>query len=256
MNQYEKFLQLHHGDEPLLIGNVWDVTSAKAFERNGFSAIATSSSAVARTMGYEDGENIPFSLLLQVVERVISSVSIPVSVDIEKGYSTSIEGIIENIEKLYDLGAVGFNLEDSSRDDKTQLQPADAFQKIISSIKDHFEKKNINMFINARTDAYVVKLPSPLAESVDRIKIYESAGATGIFVPFISDKDEIKQVVEATKLPVNVLCMPSLPRFEELRGLGVKRISMGGAVQMFAAKAIERITKAIKEDGSFRSLFA
>ena len=151
MNQYEKFLQLHHGDEPLLIGNVWDATSAKAFERNGFSAIATSSSAIARTMGYEDGENIPFALLLQVVERAISSVSIPVSVDIEKGYSTSIDGIIENIEKLYDVGAVGFNLEDSSRDDKTQLQPATSFQKIISSIKDHFEKKNINMFINART---------------------------------------------------------------------------------------------------------
>ena len=74
MNAYVTFLQLHQQDSPLLIGNAWDATSAKVFERNGFKAIATTSSAIARSMGYEDGENIPFDLLLQIVERIINSV--------------------------------------------------------------------------------------------------------------------------------------------------------------------------------------
>jgi 2-methylisocitrate lyase-like PEP mutase family enzyme len=255
MNQYETFLQLHHNENPLLIGNVWDVTSAKIFERNGFKAVATSSSAIARTMGHEDGENIPFDLLLQIVERIISNISIPLSVDMEKGYSKDISGIIQNIEKLHELGAVGFNIEDSAKTENGKLQSADDFQKIISSIKNLLEKKNINMFINARTDAFVHKLPSALTETIKRIKAYESAGASGIFVPFISDKHEIKEVVESTKLPVNVLCMQSLPTFQELADLGVKRISMGGAVQHSMTRALEKAIQAIQNDQSFKSLF-
>src|SRR5258706_5241283 len=177
MSQYEKFFQLHHGDDPVLIGNVWDATSAKVFERNGFKAIATSSAALARTMGYEDGENIPFDLLLKIVERIISSVSIPLSVDMETGYSNYIEVILQNIDRLNELGVAGFNIEDSSRSGERKLRSTDEFQKIISAIKDHLEKKNMKMFINARTDAYLVNLPSPLVETIQRIKAYENAGA-------------------------------------------------------------------------------
>src|SRR6478735_8644606 len=108
MNAYETFLQLHHRDLPLLIANAWDVTSAKVFERNGFKAIATSSSAIARSMGYEDGENIPFDLLISIVERIIDSIHVPLSVDLEKGYGRDISQIVKNIERLYDLGVVGF----------------------------------------------------------------------------------------------------------------------------------------------------
>src|SRR6266513_2111242 len=114
MNAYETFLESHHKDFPLLIANAWDVTSAKVFERNGLSAIATSSSAIARSMGYEDGENIPFDLLLQIVERIVNNITIPLSVDIERGYGKSTDHILQNIEGLYDLGVVGFNIEDSN----------------------------------------------------------------------------------------------------------------------------------------------
>src|SRR5215831_10467112 len=104
MYRFEEFKQLHYQSTPLLIGNVWDVMSAKIFEQLGFKAIATSSAALARTMGYEDGEKIPFDLLLKMVERIIGNINIPLSVDIEGGYSRNISEIIRNIEKLHELG--------------------------------------------------------------------------------------------------------------------------------------------------------
>jgi len=255
MNQYELFKELHNKPEPLLLGNVWDVISARILESKGFKALGTSSAALARTLGYEDGEHIPFDLLLKMVERIISNIHVPLSVDMEGGYSRNIEQIIQNIDKLYALGVVGINIEDSLKAEKPYMLSAGEFTKILSSIREHFEAKNIEMFINARTDAYVLKLPEPLNETLKRIKAYENAGASGIFVPFLSDKDEIKKVVESTKLPVNVFAVQQLPTFAELAELGIKRISMATSLHRATIKAMENLVQTILDDGSFKSLY-
>lgn len=255
MTPYEKFFQLHHQEQPLLIGNVWDVMSAKIFEQKGFKAVATSSAALARTMGYEDGEQIPFELMLKMVERIINNITIPLSVDIEAGFSRSIEGIIENLEKLYELGVVGFNLEDSHRNETRYLQCEDDFARIISSIKEYFENKNMNMFVNARTDAYVLKLSNAFDETIKRIRVYEKAGASGIFVPYLTDKSEIEKVVQSTKLPVNVFATPGLPSFDELAQLGIKRISMATWPHRAMLRSLESIIEKISEERSFKSLY-
>lgn len=254
MTAFETFFKLHHAEKPLLIANAWDITSAKIFEQLGFEAIATSSSAIAYSFGYEDGENIPFDLLLQTVKRIIGQINVPLSVDMERGYSSNIAGIIQNIEKLHDLGAVGINIEDSIMEEKRKLRPVEDFQKILSAIKNGLGQKKINMYINARTDAFLLKASSPLEETIKRIRAYENEGATGIFVPFISDKKDIGEVVKATRLPVNVLCAKQLPSFKELEGLGVKRISMGGAIYKAMTKSIEQIVKTIREEQSFESI--
>src|SRR5260221_7228887 len=106
MTPFEKFKALHYSDGPLLIGNAWDVTSATIFEQCGFKAIATSSRAIANSMGYEDGEKIPFDLLLQTVKRIASHIHVPLSVDIEAGFSRKNSEIIQNIESIYDLCVV------------------------------------------------------------------------------------------------------------------------------------------------------
>ena len=85
MNKFETFLQLHHNKELLLLGNVWDVTGAKIYEQNGFKAIATSSRAIGLSIGYEDGEQMPFDLLLDIVKRIINNINVPLSVDLETG---------------------------------------------------------------------------------------------------------------------------------------------------------------------------
>ncbi|MDX2076957.1 MAG: isocitrate lyase/phosphoenolpyruvate mutase family protein [bacterium] len=249
------FKQLHEQAEPLLIGNVWDVTSAKIFESLNFLAVATSSAALAHTLGYEDGENLPFAELEFIVKRIISSITIPLSVDIEGGFSRDAHVIADYIERLFNLGVVGLNIEDSFMRGKRQLLPADEFQAILTVIKNDLAKKNIDIFINVRTDPFLIKLPNALEEAITRIHLYEQIDIGGIFVPCIEKESDISHVVGATKLPINVLCMPQLPDFETLKRLGVKRISMGNSIHWAMYQQFKKTVSSIVSEKSFSPVF-
>lgn len=255
MNQFDEFYQLHYSNSPLVIGNVWDAGSAKFFEQAGFKAIATSSAAVANTFGFEDGEHIPFELLLQTARHIKQQVGIPVSVDMEAGYSTNINGIIDNITKLYNAGIAGINIEDSDKGMGATLQPAGVFAKTIEAIANHLERNNTRVFINARTDAFLRKLPSARQETLERAKLCEQAGANGLFVPFLYDEEDISNIVKSTKLPVNVFAGAKLPGFNRLAVLGVKRISMGKAVYNKMNKLLQQTLASIQQDASFNCLY-
>jgi 2-methylisocitrate lyase-like PEP mutase family enzyme len=253
MNEFETFSQLHYSDEPLVIGNVWDVASAKIFEELGFKAIATSSAAIANSMGYEDGQNMPFGLLLETVQRIKKSISIPLSVDMERGYANTIPGIIQNIEKLHEAGVIGINIEDSLKD--SRLRSVESFQKLISCIANHLSRKNMQLFINARTDAFLLKLPNAIDETVLRANAYEAAGANGLFIPFITSITGIKKVVAVTSLPVSVFFCKGLPDFKTLAGAGVKRISMGAALYKAVKKDLQKRIETIQQAQSVNSIF-
>ncbi|MFN9998829.1 MAG: isocitrate lyase/phosphoenolpyruvate mutase family protein, partial [bacterium] len=96
MKSFDDFLKLHQQSQPLLIGNIWDAKSAQVLEKVGYKAIGTSSAAVANSFGYEDGEQLPFELLIQLAKRVKQVTSLPLSVDIEGGFSRTAEGICQN----------------------------------------------------------------------------------------------------------------------------------------------------------------
>ncbi len=247
MNNYEIFHQLHQQNEPLILANAWNVKSAQLFEKNGYKAIATSSAAIANSLGYEDGEKISFGEMLFVVQRIIACITVPLSVDMETGYSNNISEVISHIEKLHNIGVVGINIEDS--------QGKDLFIKKLSSIKNHLVKNNMQLFVNARTDSFLMNLPSALEKTLERIKPYQAAGADGIFVPFITDKDAIKKITSATTLPVNVLCMPGLSSFEDLAECGVRRISMGNFLFKAHYNHLETLIKNINTQQSFAPLF-
>jgi len=256
MSSFETFSQLHQNSAPLLLGNIWDVNSARIFEANGYKAIGTSSQAVAKSFGYDDGEKLPFETLLQLAKKVVEVVRIPFTVDIEGGYSRTIDGITRNIKKLHDAGVVGINLEDTVAGAARQLQPAAEFQKILSAVSDHISRNNLKMFVNIRTDGFLLGMPTALAETLTRIDSYKNAGADGIFVPCITNRNDIKEVVKATKLPINVMCMPGLPDFEELESLGVKRISMGGFFFDRVYDNAGKLSKAISNDKNFSSILS
>jgi 2-methylisocitrate lyase-like PEP mutase family enzyme len=256
MSSFETFSQLHQNSAPLLLGNIWDVNSARIFEANGYKAIGTSSQAVAKSFGYDDGEKLPFETLLQLAKRVVEVVRIPFTVDIEGGYSRTIDGITGNIKKLHDAGVVGINLEDTVAGAARQLQPVAEFQKILSAVADHISRNNLKMFVNIRTDGFLLGMPTALAETLTRINSYKNAGADGIFVPCITNRNDITEVVKATKLPINVMCMPGLPDFEELESLGVKRISMGGLFFDRVYDNAGKLSKAITNDKNFSSILS
>ncbi|MDN5214028.1 isocitrate lyase/phosphoenolpyruvate mutase family protein [Fulvivirgaceae bacterium BMA12] len=256
MQQYTEFLQLHRRDTPLILGNVWDVDSAKIYEQMGFQALGTSSAAIASTLGYEDGEKMTFDELLYQVKRIAANVDIPLSVDIEGGYSRNPEEIIQNIMALHENGVAGINLEDSTVGGSREITPVEDFSEIVKTIKHYFQKHHINIFLNIRTDTYLLGVPFVLENTLERVRAYEEAGADGIFIPGIVSSKDINQVVSATALPVNVMCMPGLPDFDELAALGVKRISMGNFVHEFIHNELRKAIDVIQTNRSFKPLFS
>ena len=252
MSSYNTFSQLHQQSSPLLLGNVWDVNSAQIFEANGYKAIGISSQAASNAQGYKDGENLPFENLLRLAERIVEVVRIPFTVDMEAGYSRTIDGIIRHIDQLHDAGVAGINLEDTIAG---KLQPVADFQQILSAVAEHISSRNLQLFLNIRTDGFLLGMPTALTETLTRIKSYENAGADGIFVPCITDTNDIKAVVQATHLPINVMCMPALPDFPTLATLGVKRISMGGFFFNKIYANATKLAKTILHDNNFTSIF-
>ncbi|MCZ8023344.1 MAG: isocitrate lyase/phosphoenolpyruvate mutase family protein [Cytophagales bacterium] len=255
MKSFDDFLKLHQQSQPLLIGNIWDAKSAQVLEKVGYKAIGTSSAAVANSFGYEDGEQLPFELLIQLAKRVKQVTSLPLSVDIEGGFSRTAEGICQNIERLHDVGVVGINIEDSLPGNPRALQELDSFRKTLEEIANHLQRNNIKLFINVRTDGFIQGLPNALSETIQRIQEYQDTGVHGVFVPCIINPGDIREVVASTDLPVNVMCMPQLPVFAELQKLGVKRISSGNFVHQYLLKTLEEAMITIQNDQSFKNLF-
>ncbi len=247
---------LHNQDSVLLLGNVWNAQSALLFQKLGFKAIGTSSAAIATSLGYEDGEKMQFEDLLRIVKNIQSKINIPLTVDIEGGYSRNISEIIQNIISLHNLGVIGINIEDSITIAEREIVNAQEFANTIQSIKSHLADNNIDIFLNVRTDFYIMGLANSLEETLKRIKIYEESGADGIFVPGIVAENEIQKVIESTTLPVNVMCMPGLPNFDTLQNLGVKRISMGPFLYTEMVGKLEKSITEITRNKSFDSIFA
>jgi len=256
MSPFETFSRLHRDPSPFLLGNIWDVNSAKLFETHGYQAIGTSSQAVAKAFGYEDGEQLPFETLLGLAKRVVETVRIPFTLDMEGGYSRTIGGITENITRLHDIGIAGINLEDTIAGATRQLQPVAAFQKVLTAVADHISRNNLRIFLNIRTDGFLLGMPGALAETLARIGSYETTGIDGIFVPCITDRNDIKEVAGATALPLNVMCMPGLPDLEELGSLGVKRISMGPFLFSKVYDHAGLLAQRVLENKSFSSILS
>lgn len=250
-----EFKDLHHQDNPLIIGNVWDVASTKVAEKLNFQAIGTSSAAIASLLGYQDGEEMTFEELEFFVKRIALNTTLPLSVDLESGYSRKPKEIINHIKRLADLGVVGINIEDSIVNAKRELLIADDFARTIAEIKEGLAKDHVDMFINVRTDTFIVLEDDIIKETKARIRLYENAGANGIFTPCIERMADIKEVVNSTSLPINVMCMPNLPDFDRLAELGVKRMSMGNFLFEKMYGHFENTTKEILNQKSFKSIF-
>ncbi|MCJ7935614.1 MAG: isocitrate lyase/phosphoenolpyruvate mutase family protein [Chryseobacterium sp.] len=250
------FKSLHQGKEPLLLGNVWNAQSARAFEKSGYKALATSSSAVALSLGYEDGEQMTFEEYFYMIKRIKESVSIPLSVDLEAGYGPADDIIVSNILKLLDIGVAGINLEDTYVvEGKRELMDREAFYEKLEKIFLGLKERRGDIFINIRTDPFLLGIDNALEETLRRAELFEKLNADGIFVSGMTVDNDIKTVVNATSLPVNVMGLPDLPDFDTLTALGVKRITSGGFLNRHIYNELEIISTEIINNRSFSTLF-
>lgn len=249
---------LHYVDTPLILPNIWDPIGALMLQKEGFSAVATSSSAVAQSQGFKDGENIPFHLFLTRHLHITSAVSLPVTADIESGFASNKEQLEENIKALIKAGVVGINFEDSDKE-TGELVPIDTQCHKLEIIRNIADKKGIPLFINARIDTYVkgdhLNQEGKLKETLKRARAYKEAGADCVFPILIKEEKEIKTLIENTDLPVNVMTFPGIPNFKDLAEMGVKRISLGGSLLKIATQSILKIVNDVKDLNGPDSIF-
>jgi 2-methylisocitrate lyase-like PEP mutase family enzyme len=241
MSQIKKakqFATLHVKGTPVVLYNAWDAGSAKAIVDAGAEAVATSSWSVAAAQGYEDGEDLPLGLAEQIVGRITGSVDVPVTVDFEGGYSDDDRKLASNISKLLDLGIIGINFEDRVVKGKG-LYGIDQQAKRIVAIRHAAEQKGIPLFINARTDVFLGN-SSDVDEALAREKACAAAGASGFFIPGLTDSSQIRRIAEEATLPVNVMVMEGVPSNEKLAKLGVARVSYGPIPYIETMEALQK----------------
>ncbi|MBX9744824.1 MAG: isocitrate lyase/phosphoenolpyruvate mutase family protein [Chlamydiales bacterium] len=248
------FSELHYQKKPFILANAWDAASARIFEKAGFSAIGTTSAGIAASRGYRDIQNIPFPEMLDNIEQILSSVTLPVSVDIEAGYSNNIEEIIYNIKKVVSLGAVGINFEDGTGDEASPITPITIQAERIQAIREQLSSDTL--WINARVDVFYLGLmekEKALEETIKRSLAYLEAGANSIFV-VVNDKDLISSLVREIKAPINLVANSQLPSIEELKELGVSRVSLGSGPMRATLGLLEEISQELLQFGTYRSL--
>jgi 2-methylisocitrate lyase-like PEP mutase family enzyme len=223
--------KLHIKGDPLILFNIWDAGSAQAIQEIGAKVIATGSWSVAAAHGCNDGEKLSFDLVLANLKRIIASVNLPVTIDLEGGYGQSPAEVQETVTKVIKAGAVGINFEDQVVGAKELYSIEDQCTRI-KAVREAAEYSSIPIFINARTDIFLKVDPTEhnnilLEEAIHRASAYAESGASGFFAPGLIDAKHIKKLCELSPLPVNIMVLPNAPSPKELAELGVARISYG-----------------------------
>jgi 2-methylisocitrate lyase-like PEP mutase family enzyme len=250
-SQYDKarhFHSLHVPFEPVILYNIWDAGSARSVARAGARAIATGSWSVAAAQGYADGEALPLDDALAVYARIVANTNLPVTIDFEGGYATDPPTVAGNVRRLLELGVVGLNFEDQVVNGVGLYSLADQAARL-RAVRQAADALNVPAFINARTDVFLKAAPGTphrelMDDAVARCAAYADAGADGLFVPGLTDKALIRQICEASALPVNVMITKNLEEFSDMAALGVARISFGPAPYIGLSAVMEREARA------------
>lgn len=245
------FRALHTNNPPLVLANVWDAASARLVELAGARSIATSSAAVSWAHGVADGEHLRPEQALSAARDVVGAVRVPVTVDLEAGYSVDPAEVGALVLRLAELGVAGINLEDG------HAPPSELVAKI-RAIRQATRSASADVFVNARTDVYLKALVPPeraVEETLRRARLFEEAGADGLFVPGAASEADVRAIGGGTRLPLNVLVLPGMAPVAELARWGVRRVSVGTAIASAALATVRSVAKELLERGTYESMF-
>jgi 2-methylisocitrate lyase-like PEP mutase family enzyme len=238
MDKYQLFHQLHHQPTGFVLANAWDLSSAQFIQAAGAKALATTSWGIAASLGLADGENISFQTQLALVKSLTKHIHIPLTVDIESGYSNDPQQISQNVLALAKLGIVGINIEDSNKETNA-LRSIEQQCTIISEIKKVLNENGFgSLFINARTDTFFVS-DRPFQATLERAKAYQNAGADGLFVPGLTNIEQITSLTNAIDMPLNVMAMSNFNSAKAAFAGGAKRFSLGNSLYDLVGNTIK-----------------
>jgi 2-methylisocitrate lyase-like PEP mutase family enzyme len=234
VSQSEKaaaFRRMHLEPPVLVLPNAWDVASARVLAAvPGCRALATSSGAVARSLGYEDGENAPAAVMIDAASRIAAAVDVPVTADLEAGYGDP----VGTARGAWDGGLVGINFEDSPHDELLAIEQQSAH---ISAIRDAVPE----LVINARVDVFL-NGSGDVGEAVHRANAYLAAGADCAY-PIFCPPEAVAELAQRIDGPINVLLTPKMPSAAELAALGAARLTWGAGLAGLAYKEAARVVE-------------
>ena len=239
---FQTFASLHRPGHPVILYNIWDAGSAQAVARAGAKAIATGSHPVGDASGFGDGQQVPIDFVMDNASRVAAAVDVPVTVDFEGAYAVDPDEAGTNVARLKATGAVGCNFEDQVIGGQG-VHPLDRQCRRIRAIRDSV---GADFFINARTDLFLKTKDHDEAlvdETIERGKAFADAGASGFFVPRLSDLRQVERVVRDVPLPLNLIAFPGAPPSRDWANAGVARISYGPFPHRALMKQLEEAAR-------------
>jgi 2-methylisocitrate lyase-like PEP mutase family enzyme len=235
-------------DSPLLLANAWDEGSAKLLASLGFQALATTSSGYSASLGRLD-YSLTREEALAHATALVAATDTPVSADFEDGFASSHAGVAETIRLALDAGLAGCSIEDWSAAEQ-RLYDKDTAAERIAAAAEVAHAGPIRLVLTARAENYLRGKPD-LHDTIERLRAYQQAGADVLYAPALDRSEDLRELLEAVELPVNVLARPGTPPVAELAALGVKRISVGGAFAFAAYGATVEAARELLSDGTY-----
>lgn len=251
MEKGQAFRALHQREGAFIIPNPYDVGSARILAHLGFEALATTSAGYAFSVGKRDN-TIGRDEMLAHAAAIVAATPLPVSADLEHGFGDDPETVAETIRLAAATGLAGCSIEDSTKRPDDPLFAIDRAAERIRAAAEAAHSLPSPFTLTARAENFLVGKPD-LDDAIRRLQAYQEAGADVLYAPGLKTREEITSVVRSVDRPVNVLMgMPGVGlSLSDLSALGVKRISVGGALARVALGAVIRAAKEMRERGTF-----
>ena len=242
-----------------VIPNPWDVGSARYLQHLGFPALATTSAGFAFSQGLADsGDDAVVSRdrNLAYIAEIAAAVDLPVSADFMSGYGEQPEDVAESVTRCVATGVAGLSIEDATGDPSSPLYDLPIAAERVRAARQAIDRSGEDVLLTARAECYHVGHPDAFRESVRRLQAFVAAGADVLFAPGPQTPEEIEALVAAVApRPLNLLVVRDIGlRVEEIAALGVRRISVGGALALAAWTGFMRAAQSLKAEGSFAGL--
>jgi len=243
-----RFLELHRGERPLLLANAWDVGSAKLLASLGFQALATTSSGYAASLGRLD-YGVTREESLAHAAALVAATDVPVSADLEECFALDAAGVAETVRLALDAGLAGCSIEDWDPREQC-LYEIDVAAERVAAAAEAAHAGSVHLVLTARAENHLRGNPD-VRDTIARLKAYERAGADVLYAPALDDPDDLRELLAAVEMPVNVLARAATPPVAELAALGVKRISVGGGFAFVAYGAAVDAARELLDEGTY-----
>lgn len=242
-----RFLDLHHGDGPLLLPNPWDVGSARILAGVGYDALATTSSGFAATLGRLDGSASRAEALAHAA-TIVAATPLPVSADLENGFGDEPDTVARTIGDAMAIGLAGCSIEDYSGNDDGPIYGRSLATERIAAAAAVAHAGPDRIVLTARAENHLHGRHD-LADTIGRLQDFQEAGADVLYAPGVTSRSDIASILASIDRPVNVLLLAGGPTVAELAELGVHRISLGGALAFAALGGLVEAARDLREQG-------